>query len=237
MIPSRQFMNMQFAKAINFYKQYGLLEFIKRLFHQLGFIIATRSVIFLKIDLNNILTDCNEPYSFLVATADDIQEELDYKDGWFKRERALSSIQNGHRLFVLKENEKMVYFLWADLKSVQIKWLDIHFSLPEDVAYITGVYTLPEYRNRGIGYKLKKEMIQYLKKEGFNYLIEIVDPTNTTALKIDKRLGFKEYQSVHYKRYWFLKYYCVNKYNSDQQKRFFGVTGRKSQNIIWKAFL
>lgn len=232
-------MKMKFAKAINFYKQHGLLEFTKRLIDQLGltFIISTRSVIFVKLDLNNMPTDCNDPFSFLIATADDIQKELVYNDGWFTRETAISRIQKDHRLFVFKENEKMIYFLWTDLKNVRINWLDLNFNIPEDMLYLTGAYTIPEYRNRGVAYKLKTEIFQYLRKEGFNHIIGVVDPTNTVALKIDKRLGFKEYQTVYYKRYWFLKYYCVNKYNSDQQKRFVGVTVLKSPDIIWKAFL
>ena len=231
------YMKMKFAHAVSFYKQYGLLAFLKRLLEpeQFGFKIFTGSLSFLKIDLNNMETDCNEPCSFFIVTVDDIQKEPDYNYGWFYREKIISRINKGDRLFVLKENEKMVSFIWVEMKSVHLERYDLYFNIPKDMAYLSGVYTLPEYRNRGFAYKLKKGLMQYLKKEGFNHLLETVVPSNTTALNIDKKLGFKEYQRFHYKRYWFWKQYIVNKYDPYQQKKF--VTVLKSPDIIWKAFL
>lgn len=228
---------MKFANAINYYKQHGLLAFLKRIFDpdRIGFKIFSGALIFQKIDLNNVLADCSESYSFIIATVDDIQKEPDYYDSSFSRANAIRYMQKGHRLFVLKENEKMVCFIWVETKSVQIPCFDLHFNIPEDMAYLAGLYTLPGYRNRGLAYKLKKEVMLYLKKEGFNHLIAAANPNNATALELNKKLGFKKYQSVHYRRYWFLKYYCIKKFNSNQQKRF--ITVLKAPDIIWKAFI
>ena len=54
------------------------------------------------------------------------------------------------------------------------------------MAYISGISTSPEYRKRGIAFRLKKQICEYLKREGYSQLIEVVDPENKTAINIDK---------------------------------------------------
>jgi ribosomal protein S18 acetylase RimI-like enzyme len=170
-----------------------------------------------------------------MPTKEDIEKEQKYNDYWFRKEDAIYRLQNGHRLFVLKENGRIVFFLWAEKKQSTISWFDLHMHIPQDMIYITGVYTIPEFRNRGIAYKLKREIFHYLKKEGIKNLIEVVDPSNATALKMDKKIGFREYQIVYYKRYWFIRCFCVRKHRSNQQRTFISVF--KTPEIIWKAFL
>lgn len=222
-------------KALNYYQQHGLLRFYFRFFDELGFKYFKRDAIFVHLNLNKIRGDPKESPSFVIATEDDIQREQHYDDGWFGKEKAINRLRSGHLLFVLKESGRIIFFLWADRKSVKIDWFDLSFSIPEDVAYITGVYTHPDFRGRGIASKLKREIFQYLKNEGFKHLIGIVDPSNVIALKIDKKIGFKEYQILNYKRIWFIRYHTVTKFNSTQSETFVSFFCQ-SNSDIWKCF-
>jgi ribosomal protein S18 acetylase RimI-like enzyme len=226
---------MKIANAIHYYKQHGVLSFLKRMFVSFGFEFFDHAVIFMVLDLNDIPDDIKEPYSFYQATVADVQQAEDYNDGWFAKKEALSRLQNGHRLFVFKEKETTIYFLWAETKKVTLNWLAMDLSIPEDMLYISGAFTLPEFRNRGIASKLKKEIFHFLKKEGIKKLIGVVIPSNTTALLIDKKLGFKEYQTITYKRYGYFRHYKVQKFNSGECKTF--ITLFKAPKDIWITFL
>jgi GNAT superfamily N-acetyltransferase len=231
-----QEIELQIQKTFDYYKQQGPLQFIKRFFGKLGFEHFNRSLIFLVLDLKDIPDDVERTYSFHIATIDDIQKEQDYNDGFFSKEKATYRLRNGHRLFVLNKNASMVYFLWTEQIEAAVWWFDdLPVHLPQDMVYISGVYTQPEFRNRGIASELKREIFHYLKKEGFNHIIEAVHPANPKALRIDRRLGFREYQTVHYKRYWHIRHYTVQKFNSNERKTF--ITLFKAPKDIWKTFL
>jgi GNAT superfamily N-acetyltransferase len=225
---------MKLKRVIDFYSKHGSLPLWKRCFEKLGLYNCDRSIIFVRLDLKNIPLDGNEPYRFIFATADDIQKERDYDDGWYQKKEAISRLREGHRLFVSKENGEMVYCLWAEFHDVRIRWLDLCFDIPDDMIYCTGSHTIPEYRNRGIAHKLDAQIAQYFKKEGFRHIIGVVDPANMASRAVNKKLGIREYQMVRYKRYGFIKYYRVNKINSDKQKTF--IAFFKSPGRLWETF-
>ena len=185
--------------------------------------------------MNDIQDDIKKPYSFYEVAVADVQQAEHYNDGWFSKKESISRLQDGHRLFVLKNNEKMIYCLWGQIKKITINWLDINLNIPESMICITGGYTLPEYRGKGIASKLKKEIFHKFKKEGYHHILGFVDPSNFTALKIDKKLCFKEYQTITYKRYGYFRKYIVQKFNSDERKTF--ITLFKAPKDIWKTFL
>jgi GNAT superfamily N-acetyltransferase len=220
---------------MNYYKRHSFLEFLKHVISKLGFLHYDRSLIFFHMDLKNFSHNAKEPYSFHVATIDDIQKEQDYNDGWFKKEEAIYRLREGHRLFILKDNGRMVYFRWADLKKVTINYFDLHFHIPQSFVYSTGLYVVPELRRAGIAFKMSLEINSYLKIKGFNHIFSVIDPTNAASINHTLKQGFKPYQTVFYKRYWFIKYYHVKKQNSKQQKRYISLF--ISPKKIWNTFL
>lgn len=224
----------KFVRAMNYYNQHGLLQFIKRLLDGLGFQCFHRKLIFVHLDLTNIQHKFEESYSFSIVTKGDIQYKQDYNDGWYDKKTAINRIKNGHCLFVFKKEGKMIYFVWIEKKAT-IRWFNLHFNLPSDMVYQTGEYTVPQYRGKGLPSKIKKEIYNYLKKDGINHVVAVIDPLNTISLKINNSIGFKEYQIVDYKRFWLFRYYCVQRYNSSQYKTFIRVF--KSPEYLWRVFL
>lgn len=225
---------MKLQNGIAYYRKHGLLPFWTRCFEKMGLHYCDRSLIFVRLDLKNIPLNGDEPYRFTFATADDIHQEGEYNDGWFQKKDAISRLQQGHRLFVSKENERMVYCLWAEFNHVNLRWLDLCFDMPKDMIYCTGSHTSPGYRNRGIAYQLDAQIAQYFKKGGFRHIIGVVDPANTASRAVNRKLGVKEYQMVRYKRYGFIKYYRVHQMNSDRRKTF--IAAFKSPDRLWETF-
>lgn len=226
-------------KTIAYYKHYGVLQLLKRFFGLLGLVPFSRTLIFIILDLTDFTDDVKKPYSFQLATTEDMQNEQKYQDyikrcGFTKKE-IIYRLQKSLPLFILKENSKMVYFLWMEQKNATIKGFSMPLQLPQDIVYSSGAYTLPDYRGRGIASKIKKEVFHYLKEKGVKKVLAVDLPENTVALRINKKLGYKEYQTVTYKRYWYIRHYNVQKYNSRECKTF--ITLFKAPKDLWKTFL
>lgn len=73
----------------------------------------------------------------------------------------------------------------------------MHNSLPFTISSKTGVIefvaTAPDYRNQGIGYILLSHIMTTLP---FNaYMLEVAE-SNTSAMRLYEKLGFKEFRRV-----------------------------------------
>lgn len=229
---------LRIQKARDYYKTKGFLRFSKHFFEKLGFELFSHSLIFLVLDMKDIPNDHKRPYSFHIAAIKDIQNEPDnYSASGYllTKKEIIARLKAGHRLFVFKEENKLVYFLWAEQKNAAVDWFRLPLHLPVHMAYISGSFTMPDFRKKGIATKIKKEVFDYLKKEGITKLVCVVHPANTKALFIHKKIGFKEYQSVTYQRYWQIRHYSVQKFNSDERKTY--ITLFKAPKELWQAFL
>lgn len=221
-------------KTIRYYYQYGILSLLKRVWYRLGFPYLNRALIFLKLDLNNIPNELNRSDSFYIVKMDEIRNEQDYYDGWFSKKEAIQRLKNGNRLFVSKINGRAATYLWAEKEKATVNWFDLHMHLPEDTVYITGAYSVPEIRRKGFAFKIFKDVVNYYKNEGYNKAICVINPSNSASLKMSKKLGFKEYQIIHFKRFLFIKYFAVKKFGSNQKKIFVSVF--HTPKNIWNIF-
>lgn len=223
-------------RAVTYHHENGFKNFFWHLLSELGFVNYNRDLVFNCVDLDAMLFKTQESFSFHIETVQELQTEQVYRDLWFTKEEAAKRLKNGCRLFVLKIKSEIIFFTWIEEREATIDWIGIKMKLPDNVAYLTGVCTVPEYRRRGISSKIKREILQYLKKEGMSKVVEVVDPLNSVALKMDNRLGFKEYQRVNYRRCWLLQRYRIKQFGSDQQKTFFSIWPFRNP-AVWNCFL
>jgi ribosomal protein S18 acetylase RimI-like enzyme len=228
-------MAMRLADVVDYYRRHGMLQFSKRLLEGLGLQFFDRTLIFVLVDLERLPSARPKPYSFCCATSEDIEKEQHYKDGWFTKEEALKRIRVGRRLYILKDGGRFVSFLWAEPEKATVNWFDLHMVLPRDIVYCTGSYTVPDYRNRGIATQMDLEVFHSLKEEGVNYILGVVAPDNSESRAVNNKNGIIEYQVVRYRRYGIIRYFRINRTNSDEQKTFVAVF--KTPSAIWNTFL
>jgi len=226
---------MRLADAIHYCQQFGMLQFSKRVLDRLGFQYFNRSLIFVLVDLEKLPIAPKKPYSFRLATKEDIEREPNYKDGWFTKEEALKRIREGRRLYILENDGRLIYYLWAEPEKATVAWFDLHVWLPEDMVYCTGSYTIPEYRNKGIARRLDAEIFHSLKEEGLKYILGVVEPSNKASRAVNDKTGIVEYQTVHYKRLGHIRIFRVIDINSARRKTF--VSAFQTPSAIWNAFL
>lgn len=86
-------------------------------------------------------------------------------------------------------NERTYYLLALDNEDV------VGYAgtwILEDEAQITNVAVSPEYRGRKIGAGLMEHLIKEAKRRGATRMTLEVRPSNTTALALYKKFGFKD---------------------------------------------
>jgi len=79
--------------------------------------------------------------------------------------------------------EKGGYFLRRKEGSLWVKLYNNSFIM-------RNVFVDPEYRNKGIGTQMVQDMLNHLKPKGKDIFL-YVDPLNTPAVSVYKKLGFK----------------------------------------------
>jgi ribosomal protein S18 acetylase RimI-like enzyme len=199
-------------------------------------VFKRRVFIFFELELKNSISDQEHiPNIDLVRVRkEDLEKVGEYLYEWFKKEEALKRLEAGNVLSVVKDGEKIIYYEWTEFKKIDLPYIDLSFYIPDDTAHNGYNYTDPEYRGKGIASKAKLLTLKYQRENGIQRAFCIIPPNNTESLRLNKKVGFKEYQTVIYWRFLFLKHYCVKDYHSSSQKVFWG-SGRATQGL-WKTF-
>jgi RimJ/RimL family protein N-acetyltransferase len=230
-----QLIQTKIHKTRDYCRKYGLWNTFLRLFDSSG-VFKKKVFIFFELELKGSISgqEYNNSIHLVRVRKEDIENVGEYLYEWFEKDKALKSLEAGNVLFTIKDKGKMIYYEWLEFTKVDIPFLDLSFFIPDDTAYLPYNYTEPEYRRKGIASKAKRFLLKYLQENGIRRAFLIIRPNNTESQKINKKVGFKEYQTVIYWRLLFLKHYCVKDYQTGSQKVFWG-SGRATQEL-WKTF-
>ncbi len=93
---------------------------------------------------------------------------------------------------------------------------------------------------RGFASKAKPLVLRYFTRTGLSLFFLVVAPENSISQQVNKKVGFKEYQIVTYRKFLFrnsvfFKYYVVKDWTSWRRK--VSWSNKKAvQDEIWKAF-
>jgi ribosomal protein S18 acetylase RimI-like enzyme len=223
-------------KTQDYYRKFGLWKTILNFLDRRG-IFKRKVFIFLERELKDSISgqEAKNSGDLVRVEKEDLKNNIDkYLYEWFEKDKALKRLEAGNVLLVVKDGEKMIYYEWLEFAKVDIPYLDLSFLIPDGIAYVASMYTEPEYRRRGIASKAKPLVYKYLRERGCRRTFCIITPDNEVAQRINKKVGYKEYQTVIYWRLLFLKYYCVKGYHTGSQKVYWG-SGRATQEL-WRTF-
>jgi len=63
------------------------------------------------------------------------------------------------------------------------------FNLEGEIALLSDMYTIPEYRNKGLGIELLKNIMEYIRELGY---VKVVLNATDSGRKLYERYGFKD---------------------------------------------
>jgi RimJ/RimL family protein N-acetyltransferase len=230
-----RFIQTEIDKTRNFYREFGLWKTILRFIENIG-VFKRRVFTFLEMELKDSISVQEQNHGINLARVgkEDLEKVGQYLYKWFEKEEAMKRLEAGNVLLVVKDEEKMVFYQWIEFAKIDLPYLNLSFFIPDGTACMAYMYTKPEYRRKGIASKAKPLVFKFLRKNGILRAFSVIAPNNAESLRINKKFGFKEYQTVIYWRLLFLKYYCVKDFHTDSQKVFWG-SGRATQEL-WKTF-
>lgn len=222
-------------KTGDFYREFGLWKTVLRFIENMG-VFKKRVFTFLEMELkDSISVQEQAPGIHLVRVGkEDLEKVGKYLYEWYEKKEALKHLEAGNVLFTVKKGNKMIYFEWTEFKNIDLPYLGLSFFIPDGTAHNAYNYTVPEYRGKGIASRAKLLTLNYQRENGIRRAFCVIPPNNTVSLRLNKKVGFKEYQTVIYWRLLFLKYYCVKDFSTNSEKVFWG-SGRATQEL-WRTF-
>lgn len=230
------YISIKIHRAKLYYKNRGMVQFIVEIFRQLGFELFNYRIIFAILDLNDLPDqgDKENSCTFHTATIDELRNEENYLNERYPLKETIYRIKQGHLLFVQLVDGRMVNFLWVVRKNACLDWFCMPLNVPPNMVYEYGGYTIPEFRGRGFASRNKKSAFHHLKREGVRYVLAALVPNNLVARHIHKKMGFVEYETVHYRRFWHIRYYTVEKTDATDRKSYISLF--KTPKNLWSTF-
>lgn len=110
-------------------------------------------------------------------------------------EKDFNYFLNEQYIFVAIEDNKIVGFITGEIFKKKA-WYNVQLG------EINNIFVLEEYRQKGIGKKLVKTMIDTFKQEGITNIDLYTFGNNIDAIKFYEKIGFKKYnvQMLYEKR-------------------------------------
>ena len=104
-------------------------------------------------------------------------EELCFSEPW-SEEGILESYRLGTRFFVAEADRRIAGYI--GIKAVV------------DEGYITNIAVFPEFRRKGVAVALLNKVFEYAKEKRLSFVSLEVRPSNTPAVSLYQKTGFKE---------------------------------------------
>jgi ribosomal protein S18 acetylase RimI-like enzyme len=237
-IPRTLFRKIHGAYEIG--KMHGLQRLCRMALDRAG-IIVRREGGFYELSLNDrIIFDKHESVMGLEFIAIRNEDELGScefpaDDKWMKKDLAVRWLREAHcELLALKSKNRIVAYNWFWFSSMRVQFLDLVLALPDNTAYLSALYTMPEFRGKKIASHLKGFVLQYLYEHGYKHVFLIIEPENVASQKTNNKFGFREYQTVLFRRFIFIRYYRLKDCTTNKAKIFWSIMGKGLE--LWKIF-
>lgn len=92
------------------------------------------------------------------------------------------------KIIVAEENKEVIgYFMGTIEKASQ-------YALPKEIGVIFDAFIKKEYRNKGVGKKIFKELLEWFKKKKVKHIELTVDARNKIGLRVWKKFGFFDFR-------------------------------------------
>ena len=132
----------------------------------------------LEKDLQAILEINNHEIKHSTANYDYEPKTLELQNHWFQ-EKAKAGFPI---LVAERENQIIGFATYGTFRPKPGYQFTVEHS----------VYIHSQYRGKGIGYSLMKELIAYAKEKGFHLMVGGIDASNLNSLHFHRKLGFQE---------------------------------------------
>lgn len=140
--------------------------------------------------------------------------ELASCEAWLSEEMLLDRLRRGIKCFAVKHQGRIISYMWCAFEEINDRC--VHLKLKPDEAHIHNVYTLPEYRGKGLAPFMRTQCYEALGKAGIERFYSHCDAFNTPSVRYKEKmntpvqkLGLFISLGGKYSRNWTLKEYDI----------------------------
>ena len=135
-------------------------------------------------------------------------------EDWLSETMLLDRLQRGRKCFALKHRGRIVSYLWCDFETINAPCYKM--TLKNDEVHIYNVYTLPEYRGKGLASFMRYQCYKALNEKGIEKYYSHCDAFNTPSMRYKEKmkvpiqkLGFYCALGDKYSWNWIIKEYNI----------------------------
>lgn len=107
----------------------------------------------------------------------------------FTEAELLKRLEDGCMCLGIKYRSRVIAWFWSYPHACDTPLF--YFPLKEKEAYVTGLWTIQEFRGRNLAPYLRQRFYQYHFDRGYETIYAIMEYFNKPALAYEKRLGFQ----------------------------------------------
>jgi GNAT superfamily N-acetyltransferase len=130
-----------------------------------------------------------------VAAIDQIQRDSEWLNGTLEK-----MLKAGALCIAGFEDGKLAGFNLISFGNVFMPLVNLHRLFRRDEAWSEQISVAKDYRKRGLASNLRYRVFQELRKRGFRKLYGGALVDNVPSLKLTRRVGFREFADIRYRR-------------------------------------
>jgi GNAT superfamily N-acetyltransferase len=132
-------------------------------------------------------SDCRFDHcSTTILTARDMDDVAKCQD-WRSADNSRSQLEDGQICLGVKVDNELAAFVWANLKEWKFKRRT--YPLKKDEAYLFDMFTLPEFRGKGLAPIALDRCYRKLDAMGIKKFFSVSDFFNTPVIVLHKKIG------------------------------------------------
>lgn len=116
-------------------------------------------------------------------------KKMEDKEKFFDLHETQKRLQNNHLLYVAKNKEDIIGFVWVVKNYFDVTFFNGTIYLNDDEGLLLNANIMKEYRGKGIYNRLKAYAFDDLKKEGLKRTIGFYWHRNIPAIRMNERFG------------------------------------------------
>ncbi len=139
----------------------------------------------------------------IISRIEDMEEWLEGK--------VVSKINEGSLCLVAMNGEEVAGFNITSFNRVYLPLVKMHRTLRTTEAWSEQITVNSNYRGKGVGASLRLNMFRELKKRGIRKFYGGTLISNSSNLRLSRKVGFREVADIHYKKFFNFKFWSYKR--------------------------
>lgn len=152
--------------------------------------------------------------AFLVHDKSEIIQWLETNNDkfpWIFIKKEVDSAQaNKHPYFILKHNKHIIGYIKIGIGPTYFNDFNKTITVGDGNAFIYDTFILPEYRGMNLAVYALKEVVLYLRDQGYRKVMSYIEIWNTPSIKTYEKAGFRVIELTRFVRLACFSFYLRN---------------------------